>query len=231
MNDQPAYHILGVSPTASEQEIKKAYRDIVRTAHPDVGGNAEDFLVVQRAYREMLERLESGEPVLAWIVPPVVNDKSDDVESEWSTENESVPSDVVIPRNVNKKPVAWHEWLRWPSTVPPVTTTGFTLVFIALLRFRHVFGEVIAMVVEPNDVWSLPEIPLWLALPLALICGVFIEKVLDWASLTEVRFLFLLATVILVMGHEGAILIVPLFLLVFWMWRSNEKKNVNNGRS
>ena len=33
MNDP--YSVLGVSPTASDEEVKKAYRDLVRKYHPE----------------------------------------------------------------------------------------------------------------------------------------------------------------------------------------------------
>ncbi len=45
------YAILGVSSDASEAEIKKAYRARARSAHPDAGGDEEDFKQVQHAYQ------------------------------------------------------------------------------------------------------------------------------------------------------------------------------------
>lgn len=44
------YDQLGVKRDASHAEIRKAYRRKVRKAHPDAGGNAEDFLALQLAY-------------------------------------------------------------------------------------------------------------------------------------------------------------------------------------
>jgi len=34
------YEMLGVSATASAQELKTAYRRLLRQAHPDMGGSA-----------------------------------------------------------------------------------------------------------------------------------------------------------------------------------------------
>ena len=47
------YEILGVSPDASQDEIKKAYRRLAREHHPDVSngeGSEDTFKDVSRAY-------------------------------------------------------------------------------------------------------------------------------------------------------------------------------------
>lgn len=48
------YKILGVSPTASPDEIKAAYRLLAKKHHPDQGGNEEKFKEISSAY-EMIK--------------------------------------------------------------------------------------------------------------------------------------------------------------------------------
>lgn len=45
------YQILGVSRTASQEEIKRAFRRLAQKHHPDKGGNAEKFKEIGEAYQ------------------------------------------------------------------------------------------------------------------------------------------------------------------------------------
>ena len=46
---QDYYTLLGVSRTADTATIKKAFRELARTKHPDKGGNADEFKDLSRA--------------------------------------------------------------------------------------------------------------------------------------------------------------------------------------
>jgi curved DNA-binding protein CbpA len=48
--EQDYYDILGVPATATEEEVKAAYRRLVKVHHPDVGGNEERFKQLGEAY-------------------------------------------------------------------------------------------------------------------------------------------------------------------------------------
>ncbi len=51
------YEILGVPENASEEEIKKAFRELAKKYHPDrPGGDAEKFKKIVEAYRVLSDR-------------------------------------------------------------------------------------------------------------------------------------------------------------------------------
>lgn len=45
-----AYEILGLETTASEEQIRSAYRQKAHIYHPDKGGQVEHFVAIQKAY-------------------------------------------------------------------------------------------------------------------------------------------------------------------------------------
>ena len=49
-NAEDLYSILGISRNADDNEIKKQYRKLCLTHHPDKGGKAEEFQKIQKAY-------------------------------------------------------------------------------------------------------------------------------------------------------------------------------------
>jgi len=60
VDNKEFYDILGVEQTASADEIRKAYRKKVVKAHPDKGGDVEEFKKLQAAY-EVLSNPEKRE--------------------------------------------------------------------------------------------------------------------------------------------------------------------------
>ena len=61
------YRILGVPPSASDDEVKKAYRNLSRKYHPDANINNPNkdqaearFKEVQQAYQQIKQEREYG---------------------------------------------------------------------------------------------------------------------------------------------------------------------------
>ena len=50
------YQVLGVSKNASDQEIKKAYRQLSHKHHPDKGGDEKKFKEISEAYRILSDK-------------------------------------------------------------------------------------------------------------------------------------------------------------------------------
>ena len=55
------FDVLGLDTDADDEDVKRAYRDRVKDAHPDQGGTMEEFQLVRRAYRELSERDLNGD--------------------------------------------------------------------------------------------------------------------------------------------------------------------------
>lgn len=62
------YSVLGISPSATNDEVKRAYRDLSRKYHPDsyagnpLSGLAEEkFKEVQEAYNQIMQEREGGQ--------------------------------------------------------------------------------------------------------------------------------------------------------------------------
>ena len=47
------YEVLGVSPSASHDELRRAYRKLARETHPDTGGSSARFVAVQLAWERI----------------------------------------------------------------------------------------------------------------------------------------------------------------------------------
>ena len=58
INDTKLYDILGIPPSASQNEIKKAYHKQVKIKHPDKGGFVKEFLELQTAYEILSDPLK-----------------------------------------------------------------------------------------------------------------------------------------------------------------------------
>ena len=63
------YKILGVDRNASDDEIKKAYRQMAKKYHPDVNkepGAEEKFKQIQNAYDQIMEARKRGDTSNFW---------------------------------------------------------------------------------------------------------------------------------------------------------------------
>lgn len=58
MGEINPYELLGVTPSSTLQEVKKAFGTLSRIMHPDKGGNANDMMILQYAYDYVSEQIK-----------------------------------------------------------------------------------------------------------------------------------------------------------------------------
>ncbi|ADB60087.1 heat shock protein DnaJ domain protein [Haloterrigena turkmenica DSM 5511] len=56
------YEVLGLSPTADEREVRRAYRTLLKEHHPDQGGSRERFLRIKEAYEALVGERPPTDP-------------------------------------------------------------------------------------------------------------------------------------------------------------------------
>ncbi|KAA2264928.1 DnaJ domain-containing protein [Solihabitans fulvus] len=64
------YELLGVARTASDAEIKSAYRSLVKVMHPDAGGTSGTFRLLQQAYETLNDPAQRAVYDLSRAAPP-----------------------------------------------------------------------------------------------------------------------------------------------------------------
>ena len=87
------YEVLGVSPSASETDIRRAYRRLLRETHPDTGGDTARFIAVQTAW----ERIGAPTDRQAYDRGHGRNDRADD-HASWATPSTSARQQDTRPK-------------------------------------------------------------------------------------------------------------------------------------
>jgi DnaJ-class molecular chaperone len=59
-----AYAVLGIHRDADRYDLRRAYRELVRSIHPDTGGSGDPIrlAIVQTAYRELTPIVPAARP-------------------------------------------------------------------------------------------------------------------------------------------------------------------------
>ena len=51
------FRLLGFLEIPTMTELKERYRQVVKTAHPDIGGSSDYFITIQEAYKQAEQEL------------------------------------------------------------------------------------------------------------------------------------------------------------------------------
>lgn len=129
------YDLLGVAPDASDREIKRAFRQAARSAHPDRGGDPERFRSLRDAYEVLSDgaRRSSYDADLS----QGVRDQ-DDFDDAWGVEDR-VPSPAPFASDVGSPTASVstrgeQDWSLWRGlTLALLTLAILTVGYWALM--------------------------------------------------------------------------------------------------
>jgi hypothetical protein len=57
-SELPWYEVLGLSPSATKDEIKRRYRELAKKHHPDRGGDEKQFVLLDKAYDDAMKQAD-----------------------------------------------------------------------------------------------------------------------------------------------------------------------------
>ncbi len=111
MADREPHEVLGVARNATEDEVRDAYREMVKEHHPDVS-DAEDaeerFVRIRDAYEVMRKRAEKRSTTGAGAVTPE-QDSSDDVRSTGSQTQTRTSTKSEHKRRTRERRKRWED--------------------------------------------------------------------------------------------------------------------------
>jgi hypothetical protein len=140
------YEVLGVSSTASQDELRRAYRRLMRETHPDTGGDAARFTAVQVAWERVGDpddraRYDRGRPVYT----------DEETHVTWAPQNRAKPADTRPRARSYGHPGGWRrerylqlirEWVGRGETVDDPYDPA--LVRSAPMHLRHLLADALA---------------------------------------------------------------------------------------
>jgi curved DNA-binding protein CbpA len=140
------YEILGVSPTADQDELRRAYRKLMRETHPDTGGSATRFTAVQLAW----ERIGTAEGRAAYDRGRSTGSPSTDEQHTWAASSGKPQPDSRPRARSYGHPGGWRRerYLRlmreWTGRGVEADPYDPTLVRTAPRELRHLLADALA---------------------------------------------------------------------------------------
>jgi len=141
------YEVLGVSATATQEELRRAYRRLARETHPDTGGSSARFVAVQLAW----ERIGTPDDRAAYDRGRPARADRDEPHT-WSAPSGRPPQqDTRPPARTYGHPGGWRrerylglmrEWVGVGVTVPDPYDPA--LVRSAPREIRHLLADALA---------------------------------------------------------------------------------------
>ena len=94
-SERDPFEILGLPPDADATAIRRARRELARSAHPDVGGDPDAMQRINVAAAAALRRLSEPAPATSGSTPPPDGRPAPPGRGGWGREDRDVPSFTV----------------------------------------------------------------------------------------------------------------------------------------
>ena len=137
------YEVLGIDRQASEDDIKQAYRRLVKQCHPDAGGDSQEFQRIHAAY----ERILNGDVYGDTYGNDYTDDYTDDSYYDWDHTDRtghldwdaarsqyiaSHPDEVVLKLTRSQDVRQWLTKWSWPLLITQIASfvAAYAMIFI-----------------------------------------------------------------------------------------------------